>query len=120
LNQLMKPLRTLLIILLVSSTRALSSPFLVCDTNPLNADSTLNVATYVITGLGTSPISVKASTDASGGQFLHYDLATLPNGKYTVMAAAVNAFGNSSPESAPLTFTKGAPATPANLRLSPT
>jgi hypothetical protein len=106
--------------LLLLASRVCAAPFLVCDINPLNADSTLNVATYVITGLGTNPISVKASTDASGGQFLHYDLATLPNGKYTVMAAAVNAFGNSSPESTPLVFTKGAPATPLNLRLSPT
>jgi hypothetical protein len=106
--------------LLLVASRVCAAPFLTCDTNPLNADSTLNVATYVITGLGTSPISVNASTDASGGQFLHYDLATLPNGKYTVMAAAVNAFGNSSAESAPLSFTKGAPATPLNLRLSPT
>jgi predicted phage tail protein len=106
--------------LLLMANRVCAAPFLTCDTNPLNADSSLNVATYVITGLGTNPVTVQATTDSAGGQFLHYDLATLPNGKYTVMAAAVNAFGNSSPESAPLTFTKGAPATPLNLRLSTT
>jgi hypothetical protein len=106
--------------LLLMASRVCAAPFLVCDTNPLNTDSSLNVATYVITGLGTSPISVNASTDAAGGQFLHYDLGTLPNGKYTVTAAAVNALGTSSPQSAPLVFTKGAPATPQNLRLSPT
>jgi hypothetical protein len=106
--------------LLLLASRLCAAPFLVCDTNPLNGDSSLNVATYLITGLGTTPISVQATTDNAGGQFLHYDLATLPNGHYTVTAAALNAFGISSPESAPLTFTKGAPATPLNLRLSPT
>jgi hypothetical protein len=106
--------------LLLVASKLCAAPFLVCDTNPLNTDSSLNVATYVITGLGTNPISVNASTDASGGQFLHYDLATLPNGKYTVTAAAVNSLGIASAQSAPLVFTKGAPATPQNLRLSPT
>jgi hypothetical protein len=112
-------MRTILILLALAG-QVMASPFLVCDANPFNADSSLNVATYVITGLGTSPISVQATTDNAGGQFLHYDLATLPNGHYTVTAAALNAFGISSPESSPLTFTKGAPATPLNLRLSST
>jgi hypothetical protein len=110
----------LILILICCALRCSAAPFLVCDTNPLNADSSLNVATYVITGLGTNPIAVQAMTDSAGGQFLHYDLATLPNGHYTVTAAAVNSLGISSPDSAPLTFTKGAPATPLNLRLSPT
>jgi hypothetical protein len=108
------------LLLLLGAARAVGTPFLICDTNPLNADTTLNVATYTITGLGTNPVTVNATTDAVGGQYLHYDLATLPNGKYAnVTAVATNAFGGASLPSAPLTFTKGAPSTPTNLRISP-
>jgi hypothetical protein len=113
-------MKAILLILLALASKLFAAPYLTCDINPLNTDNSLNVVSYVITGLGANPITVQATTDANGGQYLHYDLATLPNGQYSVTAAALNYLGLSSPQTAPLTFTKGAPATPLNLRLSPT
>ena len=98
---------------------AKASPFLVADAVTPASDPNLNPVAYVLTGLATNPISVQATQNADGTLQLHYDLATLVNGSYTVTATAVNIFGNASAPSAPLTFTKGAPGTPTNLRISP-
>ena len=107
------------LLLLFSSALAHAAPFLVADAVAVASDPNLNPVSYVLTGLSTSAISVAAAQNADGTLQLHYDLATLPNGSYTVTATAVNIFGNTSAPSAPLTFTKGAPGTPTNLRISP-
>jgi hypothetical protein len=96
-----------------------AAPFLVADAVTPASDPNLNPVSYTLTGIGTSPVSTPAVQNANGTLQLHYDLSTLPNGSYTVAAVAVNVFGNSSAESAPLTFTKGAPGTPTSLRISP-
>jgi hypothetical protein len=115
----MKILLLMLLYSLVYTFALHASPFLVADAVTPASDPNLNPVSYVLTGLGTSPVSTPAVQNANGTLQLHYDLATLANGSYTVSAAAINVFGNSSAESAPLTFTKGAPGTPTNLRISP-
>lgn len=74
---------------------------------------------FILKGLSSQPFSVQASTNQDGTIQLHYDLANVGNGTYTVQADAVNVFGGVSPDSAPFTFTKGVPAPPANIRIVP-
>ena len=109
----------ILIVISCCAARVFAAPFLVCDPYPTQTDANLTVASFVLTGFGTGPVSVPAFVLANGQQELHYDLATLSNGTYTVTAAAVNAFGVSSAASPNFTFTKGVPATPLNLKISP-
>ena len=115
----MKTMKILLVILLLLALRVQATPFLVADAVTPASDPNLNPVSYVLTGLATNPISVPATQNADGTLQLHYDLATLVNGSYTVTATAVNIFGNTSAASAPFSFTKGAPAVPSNLRISP-
>jgi|SRR6516162_881407 hypothetical protein len=100
-----------------------AAPFLVCDQYPFQTESGLNVASFVIGGLPGSPIAVPATVDpTSNGQYLHYDLANinLSNGtSYTITAFAVNVYGSSGPAST-VVFTKGVPASPSHLTISPT
>ena len=98
---------------------ALGSPFLVCDPVPATLDQFTKPVSYVVTGLGGSPISTQATTNADGTVQLHYDLQSLPHGSYTVTASAVNALGGISGASDPLSFTSGVPATPTSLRIVP-
>ena len=112
-------MKTLLFVLLLAG-RLAASPFLVCDPFPPNADMGLNVTTFVLTGISAGPISVQATINADGTQFLHYDVGSLQNGTYTVTASALNGYLKESPASAPFTFTIGVPATPTGIRLSPT
>jgi len=115
---LMKTIATLRSLLLTG--RLCAAPFLVCDAVPSNANQGLNVVSYLISGVSASPITVAAQINADGSQQLHYDVGGLPNGSYTVMAAAINGFGKQGPESSPFTFTVGLPGAPTGLRLSPT
>jgi len=101
---------------------SLGAPFLVCDEYPFMTESGLNVASFVIDGLPGSPITVPATINpTSQGQFLHYDLAnvTLVNGQtYTITAFATNIYGASGAPGT-VVFTRGVPAAPGNLRISP-
>jgi hypothetical protein len=108
-----------LIALLLWAARAQAAPFLEADAVAQASDPNLNPVSYVLTGLATNPITTPAVQNADGTLQLKYDLGSLANGSYTVSAEAVNVFGNRSSPSASLTFTKGAPGTPANLRISP-
>ena len=109
----------LLLLLLFASRAAYGAPFLVCDPYPVQADASLNPVNFVITGIGTSPVGSQAFTQADGTVILHYDLANIPNGKYTVTVDAVNVFGGDSGPTSPFSFTRGAPSPPSNLRISP-
>lgn len=111
----------LLLSLLLTAVRLSAAPFLVSDQYTQQSDPNLNPTQFVIHGIGGSDITINATTLSSGNIVLQYDLATLPNGTYSVTAAAVNIFGGESPFSAPpFAFTKGVPAPPSNLRISPT
>jgi hypothetical protein len=113
-------MRTALLLSLVAlALSAHAAPFLVCDPYPVQTDTNLIPVSFNLTGIAAQPISTPATTNADGTKQLHYDLATLGNGTYTVTAAAVNVFGGTSPAGSPFTFTKGVPATPTNLRISP-
>ena len=96
------------------------APYLVCDPVPAQTQQNLNVVSYVIMGLSSNPISTQAIINADGSQQLHYDLATIANGSYTVTAAAINGLGLEGPASDPFTFTVGLPTKPTGLRISPT
>ena len=98
---------------------ALGSPFLVCDPYPAGLDQASRPTSFVLTGLAQNPISTPATVNADGTVQLHYDLATLGNGNYTVTASAVNALGGISPASLPFGFIRGVPSVPTNLRLVP-
>lgn len=108
-----------LLLLLVSVCTVLADPFLSADPYTPANDPNLNPVSFIITGIGTGPITSTAYVQPSTGQiYLMYDLATLPNGTYSVTAAAVNVFGGTSPASnPPYGFTKGVPATPSNLTI---
>ena len=108
-----------LIALLLGTVTLEASPFLVCDPYPGSGDPNLIPTTFEVTGVAGTPVSSPAFTNPDGTKILHYDLATLANGNYTVTATAVNVFGGASPSSAPFTFTKGVPAQPGGLRISP-
>jgi hypothetical protein len=110
----------LLTILLAGFVHALmAAPFLACDPYPVQAESGLNVTSFILTGLG-NPVTVTATINTDGSQFLHYDLGALPRGQYTVTASAVNGYGGVSSPTLPFTFTLGVPVAPNNLRLSNT
>jgi hypothetical protein len=106
-----------LLIPLFATLSAHAAPFLVCDPYPKATSSLQAVSKFTVTGLGASAITVPATVNSDGTQVLHYDLSALPNGTYTVTAAAVNGFGGSA-VSAPFTFTSGIPSTPTNISLS--
>jgi hypothetical protein len=109
-------------ILLLSIVHLAAAPFLVCDEYPFMTESGLNVASFTVGGLPGGAVTLPAVVNpTSQGQFLHYDLAnvTLQNGQsYTITAFATNVYGLSGPP-ASLVFTRGAPAAPGNLRISP-
>ena len=114
-------MRTILLTLFLLTNAALASPFLISDPYVVQSDPNLNPVKFVIHGLGTTDVTINATTLANSNIVLEYDLATLPNGTYAVTAAALNIFGGQSPFSAPpFDFTKGVPGTPTNLRISPT
>jgi hypothetical protein len=98
----------------------LGSPFLVCDPVPGNLDQFTKPVSYVITGLSSTPLSTPAVVNGDGTVQLHYDLAQLPHGTYTVTASAVNSLGGVGPASdPPFSFTSGLPAMPTGLRIVP-
>jgi hypothetical protein len=111
--------KTCLWFLLTLAISAKAAPFLVCDPYAVQTDPNLIPVSFNLTGVAAQPVSVPVTTNADGTKQLHYDLANLGNGTYTVTAAAVNVFGGTSPAGTPFTFTKGVPATPTNLRISP-
>jgi hypothetical protein len=108
-----------LILWLLLAQTAVATPFLVCDPYPAGADPSVTPTTFVLKGLGANPIMTAAQVNPDGTVQLHYDLATLSNGNYTVLVDAVNIFGGVSPDSAPFVFTAGIPAAPANLQIVP-
>jgi hypothetical protein len=112
-------MKTLLTFLFLAG-HAVAAPFLVCDPVAAQTQQNLNVVSYVIMGLSSNPITSQAIINADGSQQLHYDLATIANGSYTVTAAAINGLGLEGPASDPFTFTVGLPAKPTGLRISPT
>jgi hypothetical protein len=102
----------------IGAAVALASPFLVCDPYPAGLDQNTMPVSFILKGLWANPISVPVQTNQDGTIQLHYDLATLPHGTYTVTADAVNVFGGVSGDSLPFSFTSGVPGTPSNLRLT--
>ena len=108
-----------LLLLLLFAVRAYAAPFLVCDPYPANADPSVTPTTFILKGLAANPIMTGAQINPDGTVQLHYDLATLSNGNYTVVADAINVFGGASPDSLPFVFTAGIPAAPNNLRIVP-
>src|SRR5215469_5172975 len=114
-------MKRLLLTFCLLVTAAQAAPFLVSDPYVPASDPNLNPVSFVISGIGASDITVQATTLSNGNRILQYDLATLPNGQYSVTAAAINIFGGESTFSAPpFAFTKGVPSPPSNLRISPT
>jgi hypothetical protein len=115
----MKTLFLLGIILFSANLNA--APFLVSDDYVPQSDPNLNPTHFVLHGIGGADITITATTRSTGNIVLEYDLATLPNGQYSVTAAAINIFGGESVFSTPpFTFTKGTPGSPQNLHISPT
>lgn len=112
-------MRLLLLLLLALATLVKASPFLVCDPVPASLDQFTKPVSYVVTGLGGTPISTQATTNQDGTVQLKYDLQSLPHGSYVVTASAVNALGGISGASDPFSFTSGVPAIPTALRIVP-
>jgi hypothetical protein len=104
---------------LIGAAVAFASPFLVCDPYPVGQNQFVTPSAFIVKGLSANPISTGAQVNQDGTVQLHYDLGSLGNGSYTVIADAVNVFGGVSPDSPPFTFTVGLPAPPGNLRIVP-
>jgi hypothetical protein len=100
----------------------MAAPFLVCDEYPFMTEGGLNIASFTVGGLPGGGVTVPATVNpTSQGQYLHYDLANvaLTNGQsYSITAFATNVYGTSGPPST-VVFTRGVPAAPGNLRISP-
>lgn len=116
-------MKRIVLILLLVAVCGQAAPFLQSNQYAPQSDPNLNPTQFVIEGLGgtNNQITINATTLASGNIVLQYDLATLPNGTYSVTAAAINIFGGQSPfSSPPFAFTKGVPAPPSSLTISQT
>jgi hypothetical protein len=114
-------MKLILLLLLLFASKALAAPYLVSDDYVPQSDPNLNPTQFVLHGIGATDITINATTRSTGNIVLEYDLANLPNGQYSVTAAALNIFGGESTFSTPpFAFTKGTPASPQNLRISPT
>jgi hypothetical protein len=111
-------MRTLLLLFLLAGL-VHASPFLVCDPYPAGLTQAVMPVSFIVKGLSANPLSVPATTNQDGTIQLRYDLSSLGNGSYTVIADAVNVYGGVSPDSSPFIFTSGVPASPANLRITP-
>ena len=101
------PLLTLLMVMgmLACVSVCFAAPFIVCDAPP---EEEL-VTSYVVTMDGGAAIEVDAP--------LHYDLAGVPDGTYSVVVEAKNLWGGGSP-SVPFEFTKGAPSIVVGVEIS--
>src|ERR1700745_2060147 len=82
-----------LILWVLLAQAAVAAPFLVCDPYPAGVDPSGTPASFILKGLGANPIMTGAQINPDGTVQLHYDLATLNNGNYTVIVDAVNVFG---------------------------
>lgn len=103
--------------LICGSALAKAGPFL-CSGPIATGSATLTPVSYVITGLGASPITTPALVTGANAA-LHYDLGALTPGSYTVTVVAVNAGGLPGPASGPFTFSTVTPAAPTSLSVSP-
>jgi len=118
----MKTLLAFTLLFLVALAPANAAPFLVSDEYPFNTETGLNVASFTVGGLPGGSVTLPATVNqTSQGQYLHYDLGNLSfttGQSYTITAYATNLYGLSGPP-ASLVFTRGVPAAPGNLRISP-
>ena len=109
-------MKKLLVAMLLFPGIALAAPFLTCDpyanTAPQPTEFVVNIS-----GI-TAPI-VTPAVDVTGGKAMKLDLGPLNLvGAKTVTAKARNPAYGESANSAPFSFTAGAPASPTGLTLS--
>lgn len=100
----MKKLFLTIVFVLFLACVAWSQPFLVCDA----PDPAEEVASYILIFNGGENIETPAP--------LHYDLAGLPDGTYTVAACAKNMWGVS--DLSYLDFIKSLPSSPGDVKIS--
>lgn len=113
-------MKKLILLSILLASRIYASPFLVCTPVPASTGTSVQPTSYTISGLSAS-VTTAATVNPDGSVQLHYDLAAVPNGTYTVTVTAANSAGTSAP-SAPFTFTlplSEIPASPNGLSLSP-
>lgn len=97
-------LAIMMVLCLFFASVVTAQPFLVCDA----PDSAEEVTGYVLTFNGGENIETPAP--------LHYDLAGLLDGTYTVAACAKNMWGVS--DLSYLDFTKSLPSSPGDVKIS--
>jgi hypothetical protein len=110
-----RQVKKLLVAMLLFPGMTLASPWLICDpypnTGPQPTEFVVNIS-----GI-TAPI-VTPAVDVTGGKAMKLDLGPLNLvGAKTVTAKARSPYGESA-NSAPFSFTAGAPASPTGLTLS--
>lgn len=94
-------------------TTAQAAPFLTCDPYPADKPQP---DTFLVSVGTAAPAVSPAFRNPDGSVMLKFDLAGIGAGLKTVKTRAKNAWGESA-DSAPFTFTAGAPATANGLRL---
>lgn len=105
---------------LATFATAQAGPFLTCDCTP----ATDNITGFQLQFGTAAWIDVAAAASCSTNvctgtaRTVCYDLASLPNGAFTVKGRAKNAWGVSA-DSLPFSDTKGTPGTIQNLRRIP-
>jgi hypothetical protein len=93
-------------------------PYLICSPVPSGPAAP---TTYSLSFNGAAATDVAATVNPNNTVQLHYDLASFPNGSYSVVAVAKNSGGASS-SSSPFAFVIAnpvAPATPVGLAIIP-
>ncbi len=101
--------------LLLGATAATAAPlFLVSDPWPATGPQP---DTCTATPANGNAISLTLVDAAPGSRAIHHNTDALPNGPHTWSVACANVWGSSG--NVPFEFVKGAPSTPAGLRLAP-
>ena len=98
---------------LIANT-ATAAPFLVCDPYPADV---VQPDGFVVNVSGLPAVTVPASKDANGLNYLKYDVGAI-SGQKTITVQGKNAWGVSS-ASAPFTVTAGSPQRPVGITIIP-
>ncbi len=107
-------MRTILAAALLAATTATAAPCVVSDPWPATGPPP---GTCTATPANGNAIPLTLIDAAPGSRAIRHDTAALPNGPHTWSVACANIWGSSG--SVPFEFAKGAPSTPAGLRLVP-
>jgi hypothetical protein len=114
----MRKIRLFPFMLLIATGPVSAAPFLISSPYPTDVATQVVPTEFVVSISGLTPITTPAVPAGSNQVRLRLDLGPLElSGAKTATAKARNAWGESA-NSAPFSFTAGAPAVPTGIGLS--